>query len=73
MVYYDGSGLSHDRKVTLQELKKDGGDFLASVSVEGRGSLVYVEGFSNLVWKPLFFPHHDVGVIQSVALGSLNM
>ena len=31
-----------------QELEKNGGDIVASVFVEGRGSIVNVEGFLNL-------------------------
>ena len=41
---------------------------MASVSVEGRGSLVNVEGFSDLSRKPLLLPHQDLGVIQCVTM-----
>ena len=37
-------------------MKKNSGDFLALVSVEGRGSFVYVEGLSDLARKPFFLP-----------------
>ena len=37
------------------------------VSVEGRGSLVNVEGFLNLSQEPLL-PHQDLGVIQCVVM-----
>ena len=30
--------------------------------------LVYVEGLLDIVRKPLFFPHKDLGVIQSVSM-----
>ena len=36
------------------------------VSVEGRGSLVNVEGFSDLSQGPLLPPHQNLGVIQCV-------
>ena len=68
MAFYTGGGLSHDRRVTWQELEKNGGDFLASVSVEGIGSLVDVEGFSDLSREPLFIHHQDLGVIQCVTM-----
>ena len=38
------------------------------VSVEGRGSLENVEGFLELSWEPLLLPHHDLGIIQCVAM-----
>ena len=38
--FYDGSGLSHDWRGTRQELKKDGEDFLASVSLSSLSSLL---------------------------------
>ena len=38
------------------------GDLMALV--EGRGSLVNVEDFSDLLREPLFHPHQDLGVIQ---------
>ena len=53
--------------VACQELEKNGRDFLASVSVEGRGLLVYVEGFSDLTREPLFL-QQDLGVIQCVTM-----
>ena len=41
---------------------------MISVSVEGRGSLVNVEGLSDLSWEPLVLPHQDLGVIQCVTM-----
>ena len=41
---------------------------MASVSVEGRGSLVNLEGLSDLSWEPLVLPHQDLGVIQCIAM-----
>ena len=46
-------------------MEKNGEDLM--VSVEGRGSLVTVEGFSDLLREPLL-PHQDLGVIQCVAM-----
>ena len=43
---------------------------MASVSVEGRGSLVNVEGFSDLSREPIILLHQDLGVIQCVAMTS---
>ena len=43
---------------------------MASVPVEGRGSLVYVEGFSDLLREPLFFPLQDLGIIPCVTMTS---
>ena len=37
------------------------------ISVEGRGSLVNVDGFSDLLQEPLL-PHKDLGVIQCVVM-----
>ena len=37
-------------------------------SVEGRGSLVDVEGFSDLSREPLILLHQDLGVIQCVVM-----
>ena len=45
----------------------DGGDLVASVSVEGRRSLVNVDCFSDLSWEPLL-PHHHLGVLQCVVM-----
>ena len=67
-VFSDGSGLSHDQRVMWQELEKNGRDFVASVLVEGRGSLVDVEGFWDLLWEPLFLPHQNLGIIQCVTM-----
>ena len=47
-------------------MEKNGGDFV--VSVESTGSLVNVEGFSDLLREPLLLPHQDLGVIQCVAM-----
>ena len=44
------------------------GYFMASVLVDGRGSLVNVEGFSDLLWELLLLPHQDLGVIQCVSM-----
>ena len=38
------------------------------VSVEGRGSLVDVGGFSDLSPEPLILLHEDLGVIQCVVM-----
>ena len=46
------------------------GDLVASVLVEGMGSLVNVEGFLNLSWESLLLPHQDLGVIWCVAMTS---
>ena len=43
---------------------------MASVSVEGSGSFVNVEGFSDLSPEPLSLPHLDLGVIQCVTMTS---
>ena len=51
-------------------MEKNGGDFVASVSAEGRGSIVNVEGFSDLSWEPFLLPHQDLGVIQCVTMTS---
>ena len=40
------------------------------VSVEGRESVLDVEGFSDLTRKPPFLPHQDLSVIQCVTMGS---
>ena len=40
------------------------GDLVASV--EGRGSLVDVDGFSDLPREPLVLSHQDLGVIHGV-------
>ena len=62
-VVYNVSGWSHDLRVTWQELETNGGDLVALVSVEVRGSLVNVEGFLNLCY-------HYLGVIHSKAMTS---
>ena len=41
---------------------------MASLSVDSRGSLVNVEGFSDLSWEPLYLPRQDLGVIQCVTM-----
>ena len=46
----------------------NGRDFVALVSVEGRGSLVNVDGFSDLSQEPPFLHHQDLGVIQCVTM-----
>ena len=43
---------------------------MPSVSVEGRGSLMNVGGFSDLSRESLVSPHPDLGVIQCVAMTS---
>ena len=42
------------------------GDFV--VSVEGSGSLLNVDGLSNLSQEPLVLPHQELGVIQCVVM-----
>ena len=44
------------------------GDLVALVSVEGRGSLVDVVGFSDLSREPLILLHQDLGVMQCVVM-----
>ena len=39
-----------------------GGDLVVSVSVEGKGSLMNVEGFFDLSREPLILPDQDLGV-----------
>ena len=46
------------------------GDFVALVSVEGRGSLVNVKGFSDLLREPFLLHDQDLGVIQCVMMTS---
>ena len=46
----------------------DGGDIEASVSVEGRRSLVNVKGFLDLLREPCLLPHQELGVIQCAAM-----
>ena len=41
---------------------------MASIVVEGSGSLVNVDGVSDLSWEPLLLPHQDLGVIQCVVM-----
>ena len=38
------------------------------VLVEGRGTLVNVEGFSDLSLEPIIRTHQDLGVIQFVVM-----
>ena len=47
------SGQSYDMRITSQELEEYVGDLVASISVEGWGSLVDVEGFSDVSWEPI--------------------
>ena len=55
---------------SLTEVGEEWGDFVASVSVEGRGSVGNVEGFSDLSREPLLLPHQDLDVIQCVMITS---
>ena len=41
---------------------------MALVSVEGSGSLVNVEGFSDLSGEQILVPHQDLGAIQCVVM-----
>ena len=38
------------------------------ISVEGRGPLVNVKGFSDLSREPIILPHQDLDVIQCGAM-----
>ena len=44
------------------------GNLMASVSVEGRGSLIDVYGFSDLSQEPIILLHQDLCVIQCVVM-----
>ena len=43
-------------------------DLMASVSVEGRGSVVNVEGSCDLSREPLILIYQDLGIIKCVAM-----
>ena len=45
-----------------------GGDLMASVSVEGRRSLMDVDGFADLSWEPLALSHWDLHIIHDVTM-----
>ena len=54
--------------MVVHELVKNGGDFVAFMSVEIQGSIVNVKGFSDLSWEPLCLPHQYLAVIQCVTM-----
>ena len=49
-------------------VREYGGHLMSSVSVEGRGSLVDVESFSDFSREPLVLSHWDLCIIHRVTM-----